>query len=132
MTVSPASFRADFPEFSSVTTYPDTSIQFWIGVAALRLDPQVWAEMLDFGTELFVAHNVILSARAAAAAAGPGAAAATGQATGPLASKSAGGLSASYDTAAAAVKDAGPFNLTTYGQQFAQLMAAFGAGGIQL
>jgi hypothetical protein len=52
--------------------------------------------------------------------------------TGPVASKSIDKVSVSYDTAAAAMKDAGDFNLTTYGVRYLRIAKMMGAGGLQL
>lgn len=123
MTVTVAQFRADFPEFADATKYPDASVNFWLNIAATRLDPVRWADMLDPGTELFVAHQVVLSARNAKSA---------GVTVAPIASKSVDKVSVSYDTSAVRLDNAGHWAATNYGQQFWQLLQMAGAGGVQL
>lgn len=129
MTVTPASFRANFPEFSDTTAYPDPRIAYWVGIAGIRLDACRWDTLLDHGTELFVAHNLVLSRQAAMAAAGGGV---PGLASGPTSSEAVDKVSVSYDTGAAAIDGAGAWNLTAYGVQFLQLARLIGAGGVQL
>lgn len=125
MTVTVAQFRADFPEFADTSKYPDASVAFWLNVAVTRLNPTRWADMLDMGTELFIAHQVVLSARNARANT-PGATVA------PIASKSVDKVSVSYDTSAVRLDNAGHWAATNYGQQFWQLLQMAGAGGVQL
>lgn len=128
MTVTPASFRGDFPEFADTTKFPDASIAFWLNVAGLQLNATRWGTMLDYGTELFVAHNVTLQARNAKVAATGGIA---GQVTGPVASESVGPVSVGYDTGAATIDGGGAWNLTTYGILLLQMAEMIGAGGAQ-
>jgi hypothetical protein len=52
--------------------------------------------------------------------------------SGPASSKTVGSVTVAYDTAQTAEKDAGYWNLTTYGKQFIRLARMFGAGCIQL
>lgn len=129
MTVTAASFRSDFPEFTDTTRFPDQSVNLWLSVAAKWIDPDTWAELADFGTELFVAHHIIMQAQSAAAAASGGA---IGAIVGPTSSKGVGPVSVSYDVGAVLIKDAAHWNQTNYGVQFYQLSQMFGAGGIQL
>ena len=129
MTVTVASFRLDFPEFNSTTTFPDAQVNFWLGVAGKRLDPNVWDDMIDPATELYIAHNLALGAQAARASATGGAPIG---AAGAVASKSVGGVSVGYDTGGAQVADGGNYNLTNYGTRFLELVGLFGAGGIAL
>lgn len=129
MSVSASSFRADFPEFASTATYPDSTVNFWLGLAGKLLSVDRWGDLLDYGTQLFVAHNITLAARdqkAASAGAAPG----TG--TGVTASKTVDKVSVSYDTALGGVEGAGNWNLTTYGTRYIQLARMVGAGGVQL
>ncbi len=37
MTVTAATFRADFPEFSNALTYPDSVINYWLAISAILL-----------------------------------------------------------------------------------------------
>lgn len=129
MTVTPASFRADYPEFTDTTAYPDSGVTYWLMIAGLLLNVQRWQDMLDVGTELFVAHNLVLERQAQKSAANG---AAPGVSTGPISSKTVGPVTQAYDTAAGINQDAGHWNLTTFGTRFYQLMQMFGAGPIQV
>lgn len=129
MAVTPASFREHFPEFVSAAIFPDGQITYWLSIAAIRLSACRWAELLDHGAELFVAHNLVLSAQAARSAAGGGV---PGQAAGPTASKTVDKVSVSYDTGATSIEGGGDWNLTSYGRRFLQVARLIGAGGVQL
>lgn len=129
MTVSATSFRVDFPEFASTGTYPDAMVNFWLGLAGKLLDPTRWDDLLDYGTELFVAHNLTLAARDQKSATAGGIPGAGG---GVVASKAVDKVSVSYDTALAGIEGAGNWNLTTYGTRYIQLARMVGAGGVQL
>lgn len=129
MAVTVASFRADFPEFTSNTAYPDATVAFWLGLAGKMLSADRWGDLTDYGIELFVAHNITLAARdlKTADAGGFG-----GSGAGVTSSKTVDKVSVSYDTAAATIEGAGNWNLTTYGTRYIQLARLVGAGGVQL
>jgi hypothetical protein len=122
--VTYASFVAAFPEFSAAATYPESQIDFWIARAYGQLNAFRFSDQLDLAVMLFVAHNVVLSAREAQAGA-------TGQVVGgvqgPVASKSVGPLSVSYSTITA-INGAGAWNYTLYGQRLYNMMRAYAAG----
>lgn len=122
-------FRTDFPEFASTTTYPAAQVNFWLGIAANRVNPDAWGDLADLGTCLFVAHNLVLSQRAAASAAAGGA---PGGSTGVMSAKSVDKVSASYDVRSATVDGAGNWNATDYGVRFYQYAEMMGAGGLQV
>jgi hypothetical protein len=124
-----AQFRADFPEFSDTTKYPDSAVDLWLSLGEKTLAPDRWCDYLDLGLELFIAHNLAVAAGNQLTAAVGGA---PGQVKGPLTSKSVDKVSAGYDTGAVALQDGGFFNLTTYGIQYLQLARMVGTGGIQL
>lgn len=135
MTVTPASFVSDFPEFTNV---PVPGIQFWLDVAAAFLNPQRWPTniygtskrcLLDLGTELFVAHHIAIEQDAQKTAQFNGT---PGRVRGPLSSESGGAISTGYDTAAVTYKDAGFWNLTNFGTRFWDLAMLVGSGPIQI
>lgn len=128
-TVTPASFRANYPEFVSNTAYPDTLITYWLTISALLLNQTRWMNLLDFGTELFVAHNLALERQAVKSAASG---AVPGIQTGAINNKSVGPVSQGYDTSAGLELEAGHWNLTTYGTRFIRMARMVGSGGIQL
>lgn len=127
--MTPDQFRADFPEFANTTTYPDAVINFQIGMGTLLLDAQRWGTVLNYGIELYVAHNLVLAAQAEEDVAVGGT---PGEMTGPTSAKAVDKVSVSYDTQAATLTDGGFWNLTRYGVLFLQLARMMGAGGIQL
>jgi uncharacterized protein DUF4054 len=129
VSVDIATFRMDYPEFSSTTAYPDSGVTYWLKIAGLLLNTSRWQDMLDVGTELFVAHNLVLERQANKSAANG---AAPGVSTGPVSSKTVGPVTQAYDTTAAIEPDAGHWNLTTYGTRFINLVRMFGAGPIQV
>jgi len=130
MAVTTTSFREMFPEFANVTTYPDPQVEMWVGVAASHVSTARWDSLADFGTMLFVAHNLVLGRmdQAAAAVNGtPGLAS-----TGVVSSKSVGGVSVSYDTSSAMEPEAGHWGLTSYGVRFLRLLRLHGMGPVQV
>lgn len=122
-------FRANFTEFSDAAKYPDTLVDLWLGVGASLVNSARWCAMYDMGLQLCTAHHLVLSSRDEAAAAVGGV---PGELTGPTASKSVDKVSVSYDTGAAALTDAGFWNLTSYGVRFLTLARMMGSGGIQV
>lgn len=129
MTVTPATFVTNFPEFSNPTSYPTAPIQFYIDLAYSLLPASRWMTTLDFGVQLFVAHNLVLESQAQLAA---NSGKPPGLSTGIASSKSGGPLSISWDTSSAAEVGAGHWNLTTYGQRYIRLARLIGSGGMQL
>lgn len=127
--ITPSQFTTNFPEFGSATNYPPAVITFYLGLAYTLLDARRWGTTLDYGVQLFVAHNLVLERQAQVSAASG---APPGLAGGPVSSKGAGPVSISWDTGAAAELDAGHWNYTTYGQRYIRLVRLFGAGGLQL
>lgn len=123
-------FRTDFPEFANATTYPDATVNFYIGLATAMVNPDVWVDQADYGIALFVAHHLVLATRESKAAA-------VGQIPGKsiqgiTASKSVDKVSVSYDASSVRYEGAGFWNATSYGIQFFRLIRIFGAGGVQL
>lgn len=124
-----ANFRTNFPEFASTTVYPDAQITFWATIAQKMVNECVWCDMYDFGVQLYVAHEITLAAMNAKAVTVGGN---PGGFSGAAQSKAVGAVNVSYDTTTTSEKDAGWWNLTTYGKQFYRLVQIFGAGCIQL
>lgn len=129
MTIDAAQFRADFPAFADTTVYPDTAFDFWYAIALRLMNAQLWAGLLNVGSELFVAHQLALEARAEAAAAAGGI---PGESVGPLNSKSVDKVSMGYDTSAGIEPDAGHWNLTIYGTRYIRLVRMIGMGCVQI
>lgn len=140
MTITTASFRIDFPEFTSDVLYPDSVLNYWLNLGGLLLNADAWGisaatatnpptALFDIGLELFAAHNIVLEKQAANAAATGGD---PGLNTGPVASKAVGPVNISYDTQAGIAADAGHWNLTTYGTRFIKLARMMGMGPVQV
>lgn len=123
--VTYAAFIAAFPEFTSTATYPQAQVDFWFPHAYAQLNWKRFGSELGLGVMLFVAHNLVLSARAAKSAT-TGAVVGTQQ--GILTSKSVGDVSAGYDAASVTIQGAGIWNSTTYGARLYKMMQSYGTG----
>lgn len=119
-------FRAVYPAFGDLTAYAPEAVDFWITKGKERLDPFVWANLLEEGIYLFVAHKLTLQKQYAASGTG------SGGASGPVSSKSVGGVSVAYNTTFGEVEGGGAYNLTVFGKEFLALARLVGIGGIQL
>lgn len=95
----------------------------------MQVSASTWGNMAPNGVMLYVAHEITLAARDAKSG---GMGGAPGGTSGPINSKTVGSVTASYDTQQVAEKDAGFWNLTTYGKQFIRLSRLFGAGCVNL
>lgn len=126
-TVSVYQFRETYPEFDP-NVYPDGQVTNFLIQGTYLLDPGVWGGMYGPGIMLFAAHNLALSRRNSILAASGGLLGSTGVTS----SKSVGGVSVSYDNSLSRSGMAGPYNLTTYGQQLFYWMRIFGVGAVQL
>lgn len=137
MTVTVASFRQKYPEFSDPGAERDLDIQNLITLAvgdpannlSGMLNAQRWGSQLDYGVGLFVAHYMALSVRDRLTALAGGI---PGEVKGPTTSKAVDKVSVSYDTQAVSLTDMGFWGLTTYGLRFIQFARMVGAGGLQL
>jgi hypothetical protein len=124
-----AEFRQAFPEFSDTAKYPDSMISFWGEVAFQQVVERRWRRMTEKGRYLYVAHEITLASQNYNSGNIGGT---PGGSSGPVNSKTVGNVTASYDTQQTAEKDAGWWNLTTYGKQFIHLARIFGSGPVQL
>ena len=129
MSVTPATFRSQLPEFSCTITYPDSQINFWSGLAVTLINPERFSDILDYATALFIAHHLAVGARDQAAANAGGQ---PGQVTGPQTSKSVDKVSVSYDTSATTIEGGGFWNGTSYGVRLLMLAKIYGTGGLQI
>lgn len=124
-----AAFRSEFPEFSSTTVYPDAQLDFWAGVAESMVREVVWKGMFATGVKLYVAHEITLAAQNKKTSTAGGA---PGTFGGVPTNKTVGSASIGFDASTTTEKDAGWWNLTTYGKQYIRLARIFGAGCVQL
>lgn len=121
-------FRKDFPEFADPTKFPKHQVEVWAAAGEKLVHATRYGDLRTLAVQLFTAHNLTLSARAAIAAAAGGI---PGAPPSVASSKSVGGVSVSYDTSATAgAAGEGLFAATTYGQRFRDLARLFGAGGV--
>ncbi|MGJ0580343.1 DUF4054 domain-containing protein [Xenorhabdus bovienii] len=123
-------FRADFPEFSDNTRYPEAAIHFYLGQADTVLDQDRHGDQFIYLAELFTAHYVELKGKAIASAAVSGSVNTAGG--GVMTSKSVDKVSVGYDTSGIINPEAGFWNNTAYGREFYWWWSMFGAGGRQL
>lgn len=129
MELDTAQFRKNFPEFADTARYPDSQITFWGTLAETMVNKCRWGTIWSQGVQLYVAHEITLASSNAATGQNGGV---PGGQSGPTASKAVGSVNVSYDTTSAAEKNAGWWNLTSYGKQFYRLMRMMGAGAVQL
>lgn len=124
-----SAFRTNFPEFADTTVYTSTMINFWAGLAEKLVRPCVWKDCVVEGQSLYVAHQITIEAQDKKSASAGGA---PGTFGGVANNKTVGSATVGYDSQSTSEKDAGFWNLTTYGKQFIRLARIFGAGVIQL
>jgi hypothetical protein len=128
MAITVTQFRANFPEFTSATVYPDSMIGMWLQFAYLLLSSRRWRQALDLGAQLYTAHQIVLQGLSVAEA---GNGAPPGMAPGPINSKTAGELTLAYDTGVSSTSDDGSWAQTRYGTMFVKLARQFGSGPVQ-
>lgn len=122
-------FRKQFIEFNDSELYPDAVLNFWAGLAEKQVLASVWKDCVTQGVKLYVAHEITLAGQSAKAAKVGGV---PGSQGGIATSKTVGSVTVAYDASTTTEKDAGYWNLTTYGKQFIRLARIFGAGAFQL
>lgn len=144
--ISEAQFRKDLPEFTDPAVYTPYGINFWLNIAKQSINTHRWGgsahdpwptvlldlpdlTLYDLGTELFIAHQLVLEARANAVVAAGGI---PGEVSGPVSSKSVDKVSVSYDVQAIIEAGAGYWNLTTYGLRYFRMMMLAGMGAVQI
>jgi hypothetical protein len=109
--MTPAEFRAAFPEFGDVAKYPDATIIFWSGLGVKMLNKDRWGAIYVEGLMLYTAHYVTIAGQNARSGAVPGNAGGGAQSQ-----KAVGKVSVSNDTASVTEEDAGQWNATNYGR----------------
>lgn len=119
-------FLTVFPEFNAVPG-AQASADFWLTQAKAQLALNLLGASADLACYLFMAHNIVLNAqdvRDSEAGSLPG------DTLGPIASKSAGGLSVSYDVGSNMTPGSGDWNATSYGQRLAALLKRASVGRV--
>lgn len=115
-------YRIVFPEFSDYAKYPVARVTYFAGLADKSLNRDTLGDLYDHCRYLFVSHHLAPSASNVASASMPG------DDANPVASKSVGDVSVSYDTASTTEAEAGLWNRTSYGRELIRLMR--NAGGV--
>lgn len=106
------------PVLQAATSGTGTGAQFTVAWASAPYTAY------DVGTELFVAHNLVLERKAQDDLDAGG----TPGDVGPVASKSVGPVSISRETAASTMENYADFNMTPYGIRFARIADQMGMG----
>jgi hypothetical protein len=104
-------------------------ITLWATLAEQQVLQCIWKSSWVLGVNLYVAHEITLAAQNTKAAQVGGT---PGSQGGIANNKTVGSVTVGYDANSTTEKDAGFWNLTTYGKQFIRLARIFGAGAIQL
>lgn len=128
MTVTADSFRKHYREFADPVLYDGEDIDYYIGIAYSLLNANRWGNLLDYGIELWVAHNLALSGEKKEDDAD------LANFSGPTTSQHVGevGFTSSPQFILQGLKDIGLFAKTTYGIQYWQMAEKIGAGGVQI
>jgi hypothetical protein len=129
LTFDVAAFRKAFPEFGKTELYPTPQVDFWVAFISQQLDQCIWKNSWTMGVSLYLAHELTLARQNTQAAEVGGS---PGQQGGIATSKTVGSVTVQYDAQSMSEKDAGYWNLTTYGKQFIRLVRIFGARAVQL
>lgn len=129
MAVTSTSFRLAFPAFANPVKYPVAMVDLWLNASSELVNAERWGNLTDLGVSLMAAHYMALEAQAASAAGGSRL---PGGSVGVLSSKSAQGVSASYDTSSATEQGGGHWNMTTYGTRYYRMAKLMGVGPVQV
>ena len=122
-------FRTDFPEFADAVCFPSPLITFWSTLGEKLISECRFGNVYVEAVQFFTAHNIVLASGNQKAVAAGGL---PGSAGGVVNSKTVGSVSASYDSAATMLPNAGHWNQTIYGRQYLMLMRLMGQGCYQL
>jgi len=120
-----AAFRLHFPEFASVTVYPDTLVNFWAALAELEISATRFGDSRPYAVELLTAHY-LATAKLNTIGSNPG----TGG--GAVTSKKVGDVAISYDTKFLDSVTGMAYSGTRYGVLLSAMMRRYGAGAVQL
>lgn len=124
MAINKTAFRTAFPEFASLTDYPDTVMEFWESMASAYVSEVKWSALYTVGMSLVLAHFLtIAKGNKSDPGAGNG---------GLISNQSVGDVSAGFDTTSTIEAGVGQWNLTTYGQQYTRMARLIGGVAMQL
>lgn len=127
--VTVSGFRETFPEFVNDVTYPAYMIQPLLNLNKQMVNEARFGEMSAYMIYLRTAHLLVIGKQNAQAAARGGV---PGMSVGPMSSKAAEGMSASYEVSAIMEDGAGWWNTTSYGRMWWYYKNLFGAGPVQV
>jgi hypothetical protein len=122
MAMDKGAFRKAFPEFSDVTEYPESVMNFWESVASAYVSENKWGTLYVQGMSLVLAHLLTLAKNNQSGQ----------QGAGPISNQSVGDVSVGFDTSSTAEDRAGQWNLTTYGKQYIRLARMIGGVAMQI
>ncbi len=114
MAITPAEFKAKFPEFASIA---DATIQLSIDESVIILNENYWGTKYNLGLYYLSAHFLVIAEKTAGGSSGG---------SGPVSSKAVDGTSLSY--AITSMDDAGDiyYNQSSYGQRYLALRETLG------
>jgi hypothetical protein len=120
--ITPQDIRDRYPEFASVTDYPDARIQTWITKGVGELDETAWGDQYDEGLLAFTAHYLSWSTSVT----GNGG---SGGSLGPVAAKSIGDVSVTFaGMGGEMTQQEAFFRSTPYGQEYWRMVLLYGVG----
>jgi len=119
VTVTPATFKARYPEFDSES---DARIQIFINDAMLEVSESRWGDLYDRGLSALAAHLLVIANKNTAAA-GSGSAL-----SGKVASRTVGSVSVSFNNAASNGSTEDFYLSTSYGAEYWRLALSVGMG----
>lgn len=129
MAFDTGAFRTQFPEFADKVKYPEPMISMWSTFASAMVNQRAWGTQYTLGVSLYTAHELVMASQNVDSSKVGGS---PGQQGGIAQTKTIGSVTVGYDAQTSNEKDAGYWNLSTYGKQFYRLCKIFGAGAIQL
>lgn len=128
-------FKELYPQFDG-DAVPDTVLKLYLDLAHQNIVRECWRSYWKVAMGLFVAHFVTLWAMGAADSSADSVAeiVITGENTGAMTGKSAGGVSITRDFSLVngGLNEWAQWNATKYGSQLATLAKLVGKGGIQI
>ena len=120
MAITPASFKARFPEFASVS---DARVQVFIDDAELELNETCWGDLYNKGLSYLTAHFLSLGEGSSNGDANP---------QNVLTSRSVGDVSVGFQAASTLSTDEAYFGSTVYGQEYWRMLMQVGMGAVAI
>jgi len=127
--VTVTGFRETFPEFVNDVAYPAYMIEPLLTLNKQLVNQARFGDLTAYMIYLRTAHMLVIQKQSMNAAARGGV---PGMSVGPMSSKGAEGMSASYEVGAVMEDGAGWWNGTVYGRMWWSYKNLFGAGPMQV